>query len=85
MSHFKIKEASVVNEQAQPILTHEKSLSHKIAQGSEAGDILDQQMIMLGIQLVTQLNVLIKTSRIYDRIKVSIVSTGLSSAALVRS
>src|SRR5207245_864530 len=40
---------------------------HKIALGSEAGDILDQQMVMLGIQLVTQLNVLIKTSRIYDR------------------
>ena len=67
MSDFKIKEAPVVNEQAQPILTHEKSLSQKIARGSEAGDILDQQMIMLGIQLVTQLNVLIKTSRIYDR------------------
>ena len=67
MSDFKIKEATVVNEHAQPILTHEKSLSQKIARGSEAGDILDQQMIMLGIQLVTQLNVLIKTSRIYDR------------------
>ncbi len=67
MSDIKIKEASVENEQAQPILTHEKSLSQKIARGSEAGDILDQQMIMLGIQLVTQLNVLIKTSRIYER------------------
>ena len=42
MSDFKIKEAPVVNEQAQPILTHEKSLSQKIARGSEAGDILDQ-------------------------------------------
>ena len=52
---------------ARPILTHEKSLSQKIARGSEAGDILDQQMVMLGIQLVTQLNVLIKTSRIYER------------------
>lgn len=67
MSDFKIKEAPTVTQQAQPILTHEKSLSHKIALGSEAGDILDQQMVMLGIQLVTQLNVLIKTSRIYDR------------------
>ncbi|OGW47693.1 MAG: hypothetical protein A2V62_05610 [Nitrospirae bacterium RBG_19FT_COMBO_58_9] len=67
MSDFKIKEAPAVTEQAQPILTHEKSLSHKIAQGSEAGDILDQQMVMLGIQLITQLNVLFKTSRIYDR------------------
>ena len=67
MSDIKIKEAPVADEQSQPILTHERSLTHKIAHGSSAGDILDQQMIMLGIQLVTQLNVLIKTSRIYDR------------------
>ena len=67
MSDIKIKETPVEDEQAQPILTHEKSLSQKIARGSEAGDILDQQMVMLGIQLVTQLNVLIKTSRIYER------------------
>ena len=67
MSDIKIKVAPVEDEQAQPILTHEKSLSQKIARGSEAGDMLDQQMVMLGIQLVTQLNVLIKTSRIYDR------------------
>ena len=67
MSDFKIKEAPVEAEQAHPILTHEKSLSQKIARGSEAGDILDQQMVMLGIQLITQLNVLLKSSRIYDR------------------
>ena len=67
MSDIKIKEAPVADEQARPILTHERSLSRKIARGSEAGDILDQQMVMLGIQLVTQLNVLIKTSRIYER------------------
>ncbi|MEK7237216.1 MAG: HD domain-containing phosphohydrolase [Nitrospirota bacterium] len=67
MSNFKIKEAPVADEQVQPILTHEKSLSQKIAHGSEAGDILNQQMVMLGIQLITQLNVLMKTSRIYDR------------------
>ena len=67
MSDFMNKEAPVADEQARPILTHEKSLSQKIARGSEAGDILDQQMVMLGIQLVTQLNVLIKTSRIYER------------------
>ena len=51
----------------QPILTHEKSLSQKIGQGSEAGDILDQQLAMLGFQLITQLNTLIKTSRIHGR------------------
>jgi HD-GYP domain-containing protein (c-di-GMP phosphodiesterase class II) len=67
VSDIKIKETQVEDEQAQPILTHEKSLSQKIAHGSEARDILDQQMVMLGIQLVTQLNVLIKTSRIYER------------------
>jgi HD-GYP domain-containing protein (c-di-GMP phosphodiesterase class II) len=67
VSDIKIKEAPIADEQAQPILTHERSLSQKIARGSEASDILDQQMVMLGIQLVTQLNVLIKTSRIYDR------------------
>jgi HD-GYP domain-containing protein (c-di-GMP phosphodiesterase class II) len=67
VSESKIKETPVEDEQAEPILTHEKSLSQKIARGSEARDILDQQMVMLGIQLVTQLNVLIKTSRIYER------------------
>jgi len=67
VSDFKIQEISGVDEQAQPILTHERSLSKKIAHGSEARDILDQQMVILGIQLVTQLNVLIKTSRIYER------------------
>jgi len=67
MSDIKIKEVQIEDDQAQPLLTHEKSLSQKIAHGSEARDILDQQMVMLGIQLVTQLNVLIKTSRIYER------------------
>ena len=55
------------DDQLQPLLTHEKSLSQKIAQGSEAGDILDQQMVMLGFQLITHLNTLIKTSRIHGR------------------
>ncbi len=67
MNDIKINETPVAEEQAQPILTHERSLSRKIAHGSEARDILDQQMAILGIQLVTQLNVLIKTSRIYER------------------
>lgn len=55
------------DDHAQPLLTHEKSLSGKIGQGSEAGDILDQQLAMLGFQLITQLNTLIKTSRIHGR------------------
>ncbi|MDH4153468.1 MAG: HD-GYP domain-containing protein [Nitrospira sp.] len=53
--------------QTEPLLTHEKSLAQKIGQGSEAGDILDQQLAMLGFQLITQLNTLIKTSRIHGR------------------
>ena len=51
----------------EPLLTHEKSLSNKVAKGSEAGDILDQQILWLGTQLVTQINVLIKNSRIHGR------------------
>ena len=57
---------------AHPILTHEGSLANKIARGSEAGDILDQQLAMLGIQLVTQLNVLIKTARIHGRMNAAL-------------
>jgi len=51
----------------QPILTHEKSLTQKVAKGSEAGDIYDQQLLMLGAQLVTQISILIKMSRLHGR------------------
>ena len=51
----------------QPILTHEKSLTKKVAKGSEAGDIYDQQLLMLGTQLVTQISILIKMSRLHGR------------------
>jgi HD-GYP domain-containing protein (c-di-GMP phosphodiesterase class II) len=51
----------------QPILTHEKSLTNKVAKGSEAGDIYDQQVLMLGAQLVTQISILIKLSRLHGR------------------
>ncbi|MDH4237810.1 MAG: hypothetical protein OEV17_11250, partial [Nitrospira sp.] len=54
-------------DQTQPILAHEKSLSNKVGQGSEADDLLAQQMVMLGFQLITQLNTLIKTSKIHGR------------------
>ena len=67
MSDAKGLQAAVNEEHAQPLLTHEKSLSQKIGHGSEAGDILDQQMVMLGFQLIIQLNTLIKTSRIHGR------------------
>jgi HD-GYP domain-containing protein (c-di-GMP phosphodiesterase class II) len=68
-----------------PILTHERSLANKIAQGSEAGDILDQQLAMLGIQLVTQLNVLIKTSRIHGRMNAALDKPVDSMLTLVKT
>lgn len=67
MSDPKTLPTPVIDDQSQPLLTHEKSLSQKIGHGSEAGDILDQQLVMLGFQLITQLNTLIKTSKIHGR------------------
>ena len=67
MSDLKAVQTPVSDDQSQPILTHEKSLSQKIGYGSEAGDLLDQQLVMLGFQLITQLNTLIKTSKIHGR------------------
>jgi HD-GYP domain-containing protein (c-di-GMP phosphodiesterase class II) len=52
---------------AQPILTHEKSLTKKVAKGSEAGDIYDQQVLMLGTQLITQISILVKMSKLHGR------------------
>ncbi|MDR4477138.1 MAG: HD domain-containing protein [Nitrospira sp.] len=72
-------------EDAHPILTHERSLANKIAKGSEAGDILDQQLAMLGIQLVTQLNVLIKTSRIHGRTNAALDKPVDSMLTLVKT
>ncbi|MBX3234537.1 MAG: HD domain-containing protein [Nitrospiraceae bacterium] len=74
-----------LSDDAHPILTHEKSLANKIAKGSEAGDILDQQLIMLGIQLVTQLNVLIKTSRIHGRTNAALDKPVDSMLTLIRT
>ena len=68
-----------------PIFTHERSLASKIAKGSEAGDILDQQLAMLGIQLVTQLNVLIKTSRIHGRTNAALDKPVDSMLTLVKT
>lgn len=71
--------------EAHPILTHERSLANKIAKGSTAGDILDQQLVMLGIQLVTQLNVLIKTSRIHGRTNAALDKPVDSMLTLVKT
>lgn len=73
------------NELAQPLLTHEKSLSQKIGHGSEAGDILDQQLVMLGFQLITQLNTLIKTSRIHGRTNAALDKPVETMLTLIRT
>lgn len=67
MNESHAAQSAASEEQTQPILTHEKSLSKKVGHGSEASDILDQQLVMLGFQLITQLNTLIKTSKIHGR------------------
>src|SRR5260221_4168014 len=46
-----------------PLLVHEGSLTRKVGLGSEAADIVDQQLHHLGTQLVSQLNVLLRTVR----------------------
>ena len=46
-----------------PLLIHDRSLTGKVARGSEAGDIVDQQLHLLGTQLVSQVNVLLRTVR----------------------
>lgn len=51
----------------QPILTHETSLAAKVAKGSEARKVLDEQVLQLGSQLVTNLHILFKTTKIHDR------------------
>jgi HD-GYP domain-containing protein (c-di-GMP phosphodiesterase class II) len=50
-----------------PILTHDRSLESKIAKGSEAWDVLDQQVMQLGVQLVMNLHILFKTAKLHDR------------------
>ena len=50
-----------------PILTHERSLTKKIGKDSEAADIYDQQVLMLGAQLVTQISILLKMSKLHGR------------------
>src|SRR5947199_4578749 len=50
-----------------PLLVHEGSLTRKVGAGSEAADIVDQQLHHLGTQLVSQLNVLLRTVRSHGR------------------
>ena len=67
MSNPSPPSSSIDADHTQPILAHDHSLSQKVGQGSEAGDIFGQQLAVLGFQLLTQLNTLIKTSRIHGR------------------
>ncbi len=69
----------------QPILTHEKSLTQKVAKGSEAGDIYDQQVLMLGTQLVTQISILIKMSRLHGRNNAALDGPTESALTVIRT
>jgi HD-GYP domain-containing protein (c-di-GMP phosphodiesterase class II) len=69
----------------QPFLTHEKSLSAKVARGSEARDILDQQILWLGTQCVSQLYSLIRTARIHDRGNAALSQPVNAILAIVKS
>ncbi len=70
---------------AQPILTHEKSLTKKVAKGSEAGDIYDQQILMLGTQLVTQISILIKMSKLHGRTNTALDSPVESALTVIKT
>jgi HD-GYP domain-containing protein (c-di-GMP phosphodiesterase class II) len=70
---------------AQPILTHEKSLTKKVAKGSEAGDIYDQQILMLGTQLVTQMSILIKMSKLHGRTNTALDSPVESALTVIKT
>ena len=70
---------------AQPILTHEKSLTKKVAKGSEAGDIYDQQILMLGAQLVTQISILIKMSKLHGRTNTALDSPVESALTVIKT
>jgi putative nucleotidyltransferase with HDIG domain len=48
---------------AEALLVHDRSLTQKVGQGSEAAELVDQQLQRLGAQLVTQLGVLLRTAR----------------------
>src|SRR6476646_10964826 len=69
----------------QPILTHEKSLTKKVAKGSEAGDIYDQQILMLGTQLVTQISILIKMSKLHGRTNTALYSPVESALTVIKT
>src|SRR6478672_2026 len=70
---------------SQPILTHEKSLTKKVAKGSEAGDIYDQQILMLGAQLVTQISILIKMSKLHGRTNTALDSPVESALTVIKT
>ena len=70
---------------APPILTHEKSLTKKVAKGSEAGDIYDQQILMLGTQLVTQISILMKMSKLHGRTNTALDSPVESALTVIKT
>ncbi len=70
---------------SQPILAYEKSLTAKVGRGSEARDIVDQELQLLAGQLVTQLHILLKTARVHDRTNAALNQSVDSLQTLVKT
>jgi HD-GYP domain-containing protein (c-di-GMP phosphodiesterase class II) len=68
-----------------PLLVHERSLTSKVAAGSEAGELVDEQLLQLGTQLVTQLNVLLRTVRSHGSANTALDRPLAALQTLVRS
>lgn len=67
METMKSTDQPMADSVSPPILIHEKSLGKKIAQGSDARDIFDQQLLWLGSQCILYLHALFQTARIHDQ------------------
>ncbi len=68
-----------------PLLIHDKFLTGKVAEGSEAAAIVGQQLVLLGTQLVTQLNVLLKVARTHGPANSALDRPVASILTLVRT
>ena len=67
------------------LLVHERSLAVKVGAGSEAAEIVDQQLLLLGTSLVTQLNVLLKLTRSHGSANTAAERPVAAILTLVRS
>jgi HD-GYP domain-containing protein (c-di-GMP phosphodiesterase class II) len=68
-----------------PLLTFDKSLAGKMAGDSDVGQVLNQARRWLGTRLVTQLNILFKTTSVHDRNNKALQSILSALCTTVRS